>query len=87
MLTHGHRTLGSPTTTAAIEPRVVRKPNSRADRGQLPVQEKLSRDDFVLWKEASLNVLAAQVDLVLTRLGQMSKESSVRRDARGHAEA
>lgn len=34
---------------------------------QLPIQEKISRADFLLWNEATLDVLSAQLDLVLKR--------------------
>jgi len=32
---------------------------------QLPISEKISRANFVLWNEASVDVLAAQLDVVL----------------------
>jgi dephospho-CoA kinase len=37
---------------------------------QLPVSEKISRADLVLWNEAAMDVLAAQLELVLGTLGQ-----------------
>src|SRR5437660_1209775 len=35
---------------------------------QLPIQEKISRSDFVLWNEASLELLSEQIDLVFRAL-------------------
>jgi len=35
---------------------------------QLPIEQKISRSNFVLWNEASLEVLSAQLDLVLGRV-------------------
>lgn len=35
---------------------------------QLPISEKMSRANFVVWNEASVDVLAEQIDLILKRL-------------------
>jgi dephospho-CoA kinase len=37
-------------------------------RAQLPIDQKISRANFVLWNEATLEILSAQLDLVLRRL-------------------
>ena len=37
---------------------------------QLPIAEKISRSNFVVWNEAALDVLAAQLDLVLQRYSE-----------------
>jgi dephospho-CoA kinase len=38
---------------------------SQRIKSQLPIEEKMARADYVIWNEASLDVLAAQLDRVL----------------------
>jgi dephospho-CoA kinase len=42
---------------------------------QLPASEKMSRADFVLWNEASLDVLAAQLEAALDRLSSRARSN------------
>jgi dephospho-CoA kinase len=40
----------------------------RRNRAQLPVEQKVARSHYVIWSEGSLEVHAAQLDLLLARL-------------------
>jgi dephospho-CoA kinase len=45
-------------------------------RAQMPVETKIARSDYVIWTEGSIEVHAAQLDRILSRLSEAGREKN-----------